>query len=228
MPPLEGLLGKKIGMTQIFNDQGEAVPVTVIQAGPCAVLAVRDPARDGVAAVQLGFEDKKKSRVRQSEDGHAKKAKTTPKRFVREVKVLGTEPGVEPGQTVSVDVLDGVKKVDVVGTSKGRGWAGVMKRWGFSGGDKTHGSKSHRRPGSVGMHTWPARVLKGQRMSGHMGNVRRTVRNLTVVGLDKEQGYLFVNGAVPGPTGGYLVVRRAVAERQVVPTGRAAGSQEKK
>ena len=214
MAPLSGLLGKKVGMTQFFSEQGDAVPVTVIQAGPCTVLQVRESGRDGYDAVQLGFEDQKKSRAAKAETGHAAKAKAVPKRFVREVKFLGPAGGIASGQVVTVDILEGARLVDVAGINKGRGFASVMKRWNFSGGDKTHGSKSHRRPGSVGMHTWPARVLKGQRMSGHMGNVRRTVRNLKVAGLDKEQGYLFVHGSVPGPNGGYVMIRRSFEDRR--------------
>lgn len=221
MAPLAGLLGKKIGMTQFFTDLGNAIPVTVIQAGPCAVLQVRDAKRDGYDAVQLGFEDKKKTRAAKSEAGHAAKAKAVPKRFVREMPFAGAPGGVEAGEIVSVEIFEGVRAVDVIGINKGRGFAGVMKRHNFSGGDKTHGSKSHRKPGSIGMHTWPARVLKGQRMSGHMGNVRRTVRNLTVAALDKEQGFLFVNGSVPGPTGGYVIVRRAKDEAK--PAAAVAG-----
>ncbi len=223
MAPLSGLLGKKIGMTQFFTELGDAVPVTVIQAGPCAVLQVRDAKRDGYDAVQLGFDDKKKTRATKSETAHAAKAKAVPKRFVREMPFAGAPGGVEAGQTVTVEIFEGVKTVDVIGTNKGRGFAGVMKRHNFSGGDKTHGSKSHRKPGSIGMHTWPARVLKGQRMSGHMGNVRRTVRNLEVAALDKEQGYLFVHGSVPGPVGGYVIVRRAKDEARSAPAAAAAG-----
>lgn len=228
MAPLSGLLGKKIGMTQFFTELGDAVPVTVIQAGPCAVLQVRDAQRDGYDAVQLGFEDKKKQRASKSEAAHAAKAKSSPKRFVREMPFLGVPGGVETGQTVTVEIFEGAGTVDVIGVNKGRGYAGVMKRHNFSGGDKTHGSKSHRKPGSIGMHTWPARVLKGQRMSGHMGNVRTTVRNLKVAALDKEQGYLFVNGSVPGPVGGYVIVRRAKDEvRSAAAEGAAAGKRAK-
>lgn len=219
MAPLDAVLGQKVGMTQLFEPDGRVRPVTVIRVGPCVVLQVKDAKRDGYQAVQLGLDDKKKVRASKAETGHAAKAKTAPKRFVREVGVLGAESGVEVGQAIGVDILEGTQRVDVIGVSKGRGWGGTMKRHNFQGGPKTHGSKSHRKAGSIGMHTFPSRVLKGQRMSGHYGNARSTVKNLRIVRIDKDSGYLFVGGGIPGPSGGYVVVRRCDRECRAVPAG---------
>ncbi len=221
----KGLLGRKVGMTQIYDDKGNAIPVTVIEAGPCHVLQIRTAERDGYDAVQLGFLDKPRRLARRSERGHvarlnSKRAKERssagveipakpdcePKRFVRELR--GAAAGYEVGKAVRVDVLAEVKAVDVTGTSKGRGFAGVIKRHHFSGQRATHGVKKvHRHPGSTGMHTDPARTFKGTRMAGHLGNVRVTARNLKVVKVDAENNLLLVRGAVPGPNGGFLIVR---------------------
>jgi len=202
-----GLLGKKLGMTQVFRQDGRLVPVTVIQAGPCQVMQVRTRERDGYEAVQLGFEDKKRKSATKPEQGHARRAKTEPKRFVREVPVENTE-GVEAGQTVTVEVLGQARRVSVTGITKGKGFQGGVRRYGFHGHPASHGaSKDHRAPGSIGAASDPARVFKGQRMPGHMGHARRTVRNLEVVNVDLDRHLLLVRGAVPGHNGGYLIIR---------------------
>lgn len=206
---IQGILGKKIGMTQRYTEDGVLAPVTVIQAGPCHVMQIKTAERDGYDALQLGFEDRKRKNARKPEVGHARKAKAEPKRFVREVGCSGDE-AVELGATVTLDALSDAESVDVTGVSKGKGFQGVVKRHGFRGHPASHGSsKDHRRPGSIGASATPSRVFKGARMPGRMGARRCTVRNLKVVELDKERSLLLVLGAVPGPNGGYVVVKRA-------------------
>ncbi len=204
---LSGLLGKKIGMTQIYSEDGRLLPVTVIQAGPCSVMQVKTVETDGYSAIQLGFDDKKKKRAIKSELGLAEKASVCPKRFVRE---LTPEPGadVKLGQTISVDIFDNIKVLDVIGMTKGKGYAGVMKRWNFKGGLNTHGSTRHRRGGSISSNTDPGRVFKGKKMSGRLGNERVTIKNIDVVKIDKERNLLFLKGAVPGFRGSYLVLNK--------------------
>jgi len=205
---ISAILGKKVGMTQVFKEDGTVVPVTVIQCGPCVVMQVKTQEKEGYNAIQLGFEDKPLKRATKPEIGHAKKANTTPKKFVREVQWDG-EGDYKPGQQITVEVLEGIERVDVTGISKGRGFAGVVKRHGFAGGPKTHGqSDRHRAPGSIGQSSFPSRVFKGMRMAGHMGNEKCTVRNLELVKIDKEKNCILVKGAVPGPNGGYVVVRK--------------------
>jgi large subunit ribosomal protein L3 len=204
-----GLLGKKIGMTQLLQDDGTAVPVTVIQAGPCVVVQKKTKQKDGYDAVQLGFvEFVKPKRVNKAMTGHFKKSNVAPARFLREVSVQGEE-GANPGDKVMVDIFNQNELVHVFGTSKGRGFAGFVKRHHFRGGRATHGSMFHRAPGSIGSSAYPSRVLKGMRMAGHLGNSRVTVHNLRVARVDQENNLLFVRGAVPGPTGGYLVVEKS-------------------
>lgn len=235
-----GLLGRKIGMTQVYNDDGGVVPVTVVEAGPCVVLQVRTLERDGYEGVQLGFDDKlsdkdkdraegerKRSRANRAERGHVAQLKSKrqqrlsaagvqappkagcePKRFVREFRVDGEGREFEVGQELTAEVLAELKKVDVIGVSKGRGTAGVMKRHNFQGQRASHGAKKvHRAPGGIGAATDPARVWKGKRMAGRYGNSRVTVRNLKVVRVDAENNMLLVKGAIPGPNGGYVVIR---------------------
>jgi large subunit ribosomal protein L3 len=195
-------------MTQIFQEDGTSVPVTVLECGPCTVLLVRTEERDGYHAIQLGFDDKKRKSASQAERGHARKVNAEPKRYVREVRQ--TEPAeVTEGQKLTVELFEGIKRVDVTGTSKGRGFAGVIKRHGFRGLRASHGVKRmHRHPGSSGPSADPARTLKGVRKPGHYGHVRSTVRNLEVVKIDPANNLLLLKGAVPGPTGGYLTVRQ--------------------
>jgi len=202
-----GLLGKKLGMTQLYAEDGKLVPVTVIQAGPCHVMQVKTIARDGYSAVQLGFEDRKRKNATKPESGHAKAAKTEPKRFIREFR-CETDADVELGQAINVEVLNDVESVDVIGNTKGKGFQGSIKRHGFRGMPASHGASGvHRSPGSIGGASDPARVFKGTRMPGHMGNARKTALNLRVVSLDAEKNLLLVRGAVPGPNGSYVIVR---------------------
>ena len=221
----KGILGRKVGMTQVYDESGTVVPVTVIQAGPCRVTQIRNVERDGYEAVQLGYLDKPRRLASRSERGHvaklsSKRAKARanagielvdkpdcePKRLYREVR--GPIEGYELGQELTVELFDGVAAVDVVGTSKGRGYAGVMKRHNFSGQRATHGVKKvHRHAGGTGCSAYPSRVMKGRRMSGQYGNARSTSRNLKVVSVDAENHLLVIRGAVPGPNGGYVFVR---------------------
>ncbi len=203
-----GLLGKKLGMTQVYNDQGEVIPATLVQAGPCNILQIKGQEKDGYSAVQIGFEDRKKKRATKAETGHCLKAKTSAKKWVREIRD-DADTEYQLGQSLTVDIFEGVEKVDVTGTSKGRGFAGVVKRWGFSGGPATHGCTTHRGPGSIGAGTDPGRVFKGKKMAGRMGGVRTTVRNLDVVKIDKSRNLLVVRGAIPGPNGGYILIRKS-------------------
>jgi large subunit ribosomal protein L3 len=206
-----GLLGRKVGMTQIYLEDGTAVPVTVLECGPCTVLQVRTEERDGYAAVQIGFADKKRKSATQAERGHAKKVGAEPKRFVREIRQddAAALAAVAAGQTLTVELFTEVKRVDVIGTSKGRGFTGVMKRHGFKGLRATHGVKRmHRHPGSSGPSADPAHTRKGIKKPGHHGHARVTVRNLKVVRIDPANNLLLVRGAVPGPNGGYLTVRQ--------------------
>lgn len=203
-----GILGKKIGMTQRLAEDGTVVPVTVVQAGPCVVVQRKTIATDGYDAAQIGFvEFIKNNRVRKPMAGHFKKADVPPARFIREVPVIG-ETEVNAGDRIQADIFNVNELVDVVGTSKGRGFAGVIKRHNFGGGRATHGSMFHRAPGSIGQSAYPSRVLKGVRMPGHMGAARVTVQGLNVEEIDEEKNLLFLRGAVPGPNGGYLVINK--------------------
>ena len=220
----KGILGRKVGMTQVYDESGDVIPVTVIEAGPCSVLQLRTVERDGYEAVQMGFLDRPRRLATRSERGQVgklaskrskklsaagvelpAKADCEPKRFVREFR--GSADGLEVGQEVKADVLEGVAAVDVVGTSKGRGFAGVMKRHNFAGQRATHGVKKvHRHAGGTGCSASPSRLFKGIRMSGQYGSARVTARNLRLVSVDAENGLLVVQGAVPGPNGGFVVV----------------------
>jgi large subunit ribosomal protein L3 len=205
---LKGLIGKKIGMTQIFDENGAAIPVTLIEAGPCFVTQVRNPQRDGYSAVQLGFEEAKPKRLTGGQLGHLKRKDIPPVRFLREFRVK--EPDVREGETISVSVFEVGERVDVVGTSKGKGFQGGVKRHGFAGGPKTHGQSDRwRAPGSRGSTTTPGRVFKGSRGPGHMGFERVTAQNLRVVLVDADRNLLGVRGAVPGPRGGMVMIREA-------------------
>lgn len=206
---VDALLGKKVGMTQVLEEDGTAVSVTVIEVGPCVVVQRKTVARDGYEAAQLGLvEFVKEKRVGKPMAGHFKKAGVPPVRFLREVALSGDDD-VKTGDRVQVDIFKSSDRVHVTGTSKGRGFAGVIKRHGFSGGRATHGSMFHRAPGSIGQSAYPSRVLKGTRMPGHMGAARVTTRGLRVHGVDEEKSLILVRGAVPGPNGGYVVVQRA-------------------
>jgi len=214
---VNGILGMKVGMTQLFDDKGDVHPITVLQAGPCVITQKKSQAKEGYDAVQIGLiEFVKESRLTKPERGHLAKNNLPPVRVLREVGITtdgagdGTTPdSVKVGDKVLVDIFQGEKYVDVSGTSKGRGFAGVVKRHHFAGGPKSHGSM-FQIPGSIGSSAFPSRVFKGMRMSGHLGNVRVTVRNLRVVGIDLDDNLLMVEGAVPGPNGGYVVINKSV------------------
>ncbi|MCA9033513.1 MAG: 50S ribosomal protein L3 [Planctomycetaceae bacterium] len=223
-----GLLGKKIGMTQVYGDDGVIVPVTVIEAGPCVVLQVRTQSRDGYDAVQLGFDDAPREKVSRSVRGHVAaiggvrqsalkaagvevlpKAECEPKRFVREFRLVSPAE-LSVGQVLLADSLSDVQWVDVIGVSKGRGTTGVMKRHNFAGQPASHGAKRvHRHPGSIGQSADPSKVMKGTKMAGRFGGERVTVKNLRVVRVDAESNLLLVRGAIPGPQGSFVVVRRS-------------------
>jgi large subunit ribosomal protein L3 len=206
---LKGLIGKKVGMTQIFDDAGVAIPVTIIEAGPCYVTQVRLPERDGYSAVQLGFDEVKPKKLTAGQLGHLKRNNMAPLRFLREFREK--DPSVNEGDTITVDQVFSVgEHVDVIGTSKGKGFAGTVKRYHFRGGPKTHGQSDRQRaPGSRGSGTTPGRVFKGARGAGHMGDDRVTVQNLSIVLVDGERNLLGVRGAVPGPKGGVIMIRGA-------------------
>jgi len=208
MPDVKGILAEKLGMTQVFTDDGRAVPVTVLLAGPCRVLQIRTPERDGYAAVQLGFKSRKSTNKPMR--GHFDKAGVEPTRHVVELRTddAGT---YELGQEVKADVFQPGERIDVIGVSKGKGFAGVMKRHGFSGLSASHGTKrKDRSPGAIGACATPSRVFRGTRMAGHMGHERVTVLNLEVVEVDTERNLLLVKGAVPGPVGSLLMARTGV------------------
>ncbi len=206
-----GILGKKIGMTQVFRPDGQAVPVTVLKAGPCVVVQRKTPATDGYDAIQLGLmEYARKSSINKPAAGHLKKSGAEGVKFQREFRLEeGANGDMKAGDRVLVDEFKPKEKVDVIGVSKGRGYAGLVKRHHFRGGDESHGSMFHRAPGSIGASSFPSRVFPGMRMSGHMGTAKVTVRNLEIVDVDTEDSVLLVKGAVPGPNGGYVIVRRA-------------------
>lgn len=202
-----GLLGKKLGMTRIFDHEaGTMIPVTVIDVSGNAILQVKTPEKDGYTAVQVGYSDQKEARVNQAKLGHFKKSGSVPKRFIQEFRIDGdTAPETHPG----MDTFEAGQWVDVIGHSKGRGFQGAMRRYGFGGLRQTHGSMMHRRTGSIGAGSTPGRVWKNQKMPGHMGTTRSTVQNLKVVAVRPEDGVILVSGSVPGAKGGYLTVRPA-------------------
>jgi len=206
---MSGILAKKIGMTQIFED-GKFIPVTVVEAGPNYVLQKKTVENDGYTALQLGFDEKKEKNTTKPIMGIFKKAGVNPQRFVKELRVDSVE-GFELGQEIKADVLAEVEYVDITGTSKGKGTAGVMKRHNFSGNRASHGvSRNHRLGGSIGMSSWPGKVLKGKKMAGQYGNATVTVQNLKVVKVDVENNLLLIKGAVPGSKNSYIVVKPAI------------------
>jgi large subunit ribosomal protein L3 len=205
----KGVLGEKLGMTQVFDDEGRIVPVTVVQAGPCVVTRVRTPDADGYSAVQLGFGQIDPRKVNKPITGHFDKAGVTPRRHVVELRT-DDAADYELGQEITVEVFEAGQRIDVTGRSKGKGTAGVMKRHGFKGLSASHGTqRKHRSPGSIGGCATPGRVFKGLRMAGRYGNTRTTVQNLTVHAIDADKGLLLIKGAVPGPNGGLILVRSA-------------------
>ncbi|MDZ7374938.1 MAG: 50S ribosomal protein L3 [candidate division KSB1 bacterium] len=204
-----GIIGRKLGMTRLFGERGEAIPVTVIEAGPCYVTQVKTEAKDGYNAVQLGFDEVKERSLNKPLLGHLKKAGVKALRILREFRDFQLDKPVEPGQEIRVDIFREGDLVDVTGYSKGRGFAGVVKRHRFGGGPKTHGQSDRwRAPGSLGQSSFPSRVFKGLRMAGRMGNRRVTVKNLRVVKVDPENNLLVVKGAVPGSVKGIVTIKR--------------------
>ena len=206
---MEGILGRKLGMTQIYVEDGTAIPVTVIQAGPCLVVQRKSAETDGYEAVQIGLVEEKPAKVNQPQGGHFKKAGVAPVRRVEEFKVGDGDGELKAGDEVKATIFEEKEWVDVVGTSKGKGFQGVMKRHGFRGGQGAHGSMFHRAPGSIGSSAYPSRVFPGMRGTGRMGGERVTVKNLQIVKIDAERNLIYVRGAVPGCKTGYLAIRRA-------------------
>jgi large subunit ribosomal protein L3 len=206
---MRGILGKKLGMTQAHDAEGRLVAVTVIEIGPCAVVQRKTKDNDGYDAVQVGFVDQKPQRLSKASQGRFKKAGATAKKHLREFELDAGED-VKPGENVTAAIFDGVTHVDVIGITKGQGFQGVVKRHNMGGGPASHGHMSHRRIGAIGQRTWPARIMKNKRMPGHMGNVRVTKQNLKVIQLRTDDNAILVKGAIPGPTGAIVVVRKAV------------------
>ena len=209
-----GIIGRKVGMTQVFETDGTVVPVTVIKAGPCVVVQTKTAQTDGYEAVQIGLVADKPAKVNKPTAGHYKKANVPPTAIRREVKVAPGGDALKPGDQVLADIFKAGDRVDVIGTSRGKGFQGVMKRHHFAGGAATHGSMFHRAPGSIGASSFPSRVVKGMRAAGRMGGGRVTTRNLRVVSVDVDNHLLVLRGAVPGAPNGVVLVRRAVAKKK--------------
>ena len=205
---LKGIIGKKLGMTQIFHEEGGVVPVTVVQAGPCKVVQIKTASRDQYAAVQLGFEERDMKRVKKPLQGHFTKAQVPAFRYLKEFRVADAE-SFQIGQEITVEAFKVGDQVDVTGVSKGKGFMGVVKRWGFRGGRATHGSMFHRAPGSIGASSYPSRVWPGQKMGGHQGDQTTTLQNLEVIDVRPRQNLLLIKGAVPGGVKGLLFIREA-------------------
>lgn len=211
---MKGIIGKKVGMTQIFDEQGKAIPVTLIQAGPCYVTQIRQQDRDGYVAIQIGYGETKPSRLTQGQLGHLRRNNLPALRILREFRVKNGSVDVEEGQEIKVDVFGKGERVDVIGMTKGRGFTGGIKRHGFHRQPKTHGqSDRERAPGSVGQNSFPGRTLKGQRMAGRLGNERITIQNLEVVLIDAERNLLAVRGSIPGAKGGIVMIKPARVRR---------------
>ncbi len=224
---LEGLLGRKIGMTQVFNDQGEIVPVTVIQAGPCVVLGKKMMVKDAYNAIQLGFGQKKEKNLNKCQKGFYAKANLKPVEIIKEFKTDDVET-YNVGQEIKLDIFQVGDYVDVTGTTKGKGYAGVIKRCGYSGGRATHGSMFHRKPGSIGASSYPSRVLKGLGLPGQMGNTQATTIKLEIVDIDPVNNLMLIKGAVPGNNKGLVIISRttkALKHKKVVVKVKGAGDQ---
>ncbi len=206
---VNGLLGRKLGMTRIFTEDERWIDVTLLQAGPCVVVQRKTAATDGYEAVQVGFDDKKEKRCKKPQTGHFAKAGVTPKKVLREFRVEESTE-LKPGDEIKTDIFKVGDRVDISGASKGKGFAGVIKRHGFGGGPGGHGAHFHRAPGSVGQSAQPSKVFKGKRLPGQMGNVKVTTQNLEVVDVDLEKNLLIVRGAVPGAKGGVVTVQHSV------------------
>jgi large subunit ribosomal protein L3 len=212
---MQGILGKKIGMTRVFGQDGQQIPVTVLEVGPCVVVQRKTKTRDGYEALKLGFIEVKPTRINKAEAGVFKAAGTAPRRVLREFTADGDD-GRKAGDTVTAEVLEGAEYVDITGVTKGRGFQGVVRRHGMRGGPMTHGGHSKRRIGSIGCRSFPGRIHKGKRMPGHMGSVQVTTQNVKVVQLRSADNLLLVNGAVPGPAGAIVEVRKALKKTKAV------------
>ena len=210
-----GLIGKKVGMTQLFQADGSVQPATVLKAGPCVVAQVKTVETDGYAAVQLGLVEAKPTKENKPSQGHFKKAGVPPTRVRRELKLADGGDPLKAGDQVGVSIFADGERVDVIGTSRGKGFQGVVKRHHFAGGRASHGSMFHRAPGSIGASSYPSRVVKGMRMGGHMGSDRVTVRNLKVLRVDAENNLLLVEGSVPGGPNAIVVIRKAIAAKKL-------------
>src|SRR5215208_1563781 len=208
-----GLIGKKIGMTQLFSPDGTVHPATVLKAGPCVVSQVKTAAKDGYEAVQLGLVEARPHKENKPTQGHFKKAGVPPARVIREVRLKAGGEAPKAGDQVNVSMFADGERVDIIGTSRGKGFQGVVKRHHFAGGRMSHGSMFHRAPGSIGASSYPSRVVKGMRMGGHMGDKRITVRNLKVLRVDAENNLLLVEGSVPGGPNAIVIVRKAIAAK---------------
>jgi large subunit ribosomal protein L3 len=209
-----GIIGRKVGMTQLFAEDGTVVPATVIKAGPCVVVQRKTATTDGYESVQIGLVDAKPAKVRKPLEGHYKKANVPPTRVRREVK-LATGGDAKVGDQILVTMFENGERVDIIGTSRGKGFQGVVKRHHFAGGAATHGSMFHRAPGSIGASSFPSRVVKGMRAAGRMGGDRITVRNLKVAKVDAENHLLIVRGAIPGAPSGYVIIRKAITAKRL-------------
>lgn len=204
-----GLVGRKVGMTQVFDERGKAVPVTVIQAGPCPVVQRKTTGRDGYEAIQIGFEAQPKpSRMTRPVRGHFDKVEVAYQRFLREIRLRGGEGEFTVGQVLTVNLFAAGDRVRVSGITKGRGFQGGVKRWNYKGGPMTHGAMFHRAPGSIGASSYPSRVFRGHHLPGHMGAERHTARGLRVVSIDPENNLVLIEGAVPGPSGGVVTIQK--------------------
>jgi len=209
---MNGILGKKIGITRIFDDKGNVIPVTVIKAGPCLITDIKTVKRDGYNAVQLGFEDTTEKRIKKPQRIYFKKKKLSPKKVLREIKVVMSkdkESKIKIGAEIKVDIFKPGEYVDITGTSKGKGFQGGVKRWGWSIGPRSHGSRSHRTPGSIGASADPARVVKGKHMPGRMGGGKTTAKGIRIVNIDEKKDIMAIKGSVPGSKGSYLIIEKS-------------------
>lgn len=208
---MTGIIGKKIGMSRFFREDGTVVPVTLVASGPCSIIQIKTKEKDGYNAVQVGFDSVKEKNLSKALAGHFKKSNTKPSRVVKEFRTDEVE-GLETGKDITVEVFENIKKLDVVGISKGHGFSGTVKRYGFGRGRESHGNTNHRAPGSIGGHSYPARVWPGQKLPGQYGNKRITVKNVELVNVDKEKNMLVIKGGLPGPNGGYLMIKKSGLE----------------
>jgi len=224
---INGLLGKKIGMTQIFEETGRVIPVTVIEAGPCVVLQVKSLNRDGYNALKIGFDEKKEVHTNKPQMGLFKKAGSKPLRAIKELR-MKEAVDIKPAASIAVDIFEVGEYVDITGDSIGKGFQGGVKRWHWKGGPKSHGSMQHRAPGSIGASSDPSRVYKGQHLPGHMGSRKTTIQGLEIAEIDKDNNLLLVKGAVPGSKGSYIVINRSFKKKKKEPRPKDVAQEGKK